>query len=191
MHSMIDTTGNGAAGDPMRGQFIQVLSGKAFFLTGPKPEDVNIEDIAGALAKQCRYNGHCLEFYSVAEHCVRVSRIVPEEDRLWALLHDASEAYIGDMVRPLKQIIPQFSAFEASIQRVICDRFGLSHHEPASVRHADNVLLATEKRDLLAEGTRPWGAMPDPLPGYIKPWDWEMAQSLFLDEFRYITNKGV
>ena len=82
--------------------YIQTYNGKLFSLIDPQPEDVHIADIIESLSKQCRFVGHCKYFYSVAQHSVIVSNIVNEEERLAALMHDAVEAYIGDISKPLK-----------------------------------------------------------------------------------------
>ena len=85
------------------GDWIQTMSGVIFYPLDPRPEEIRIEDIAHALSHQCRFAGHCREFYSVAEHSVRVSRELPQEFMLWGLLHDASEAYLVDLPRPIKR----------------------------------------------------------------------------------------
>src|ERR1039457_118422 len=84
--------------------FIGTFSGLRFWPLDPNPEKILIDDIAHALAHQCRFGGHASRFYSVAEHSVHVSRLCPPEDALWGLLHDASEAYLVDLPRPLKQL---------------------------------------------------------------------------------------
>src|ERR1017187_10636100 len=76
---------------------ITTFSGIHFWPLLPNPADIRIEDIAHALSNQCRFAGHAREFYSVAEHSVRVSQLCPPEDALWGLLHDASEAYLTDV----------------------------------------------------------------------------------------------
>lgn len=91
-----------------RGEWILTFSGERFYPFSPAPEEVKTKDIAHALANICRFNGHTRGFYSVAAHSVHVSRLVPPEFALEALLHDAAEAYVGDMVRPLKRGLPAF-----------------------------------------------------------------------------------
>jgi len=88
---------------------IGLFSGGTFDILNPRAEDVRIEDIAHALSQQCRFTGHTKTFYSVAQHSVLASTLVAAPDELWALLHDASEAYMGDMNRPLKHA-PEMSA---------------------------------------------------------------------------------
>lgn len=141
------------------------------YLTGNNV--VLIDDISHALANICRFGGHTREFYSVAQHCVLASNIVPEQDALWALLHDAAEAYVGDMTRPLKELLPGFKEIEKRVERELFDIFGLQGEMPASVKHADLVLLATERRDLMPEQIEPWGLLDgiEPLAEIIDdPW---------------------
>lgn len=168
---------------PQKWDWLQTHSGKQFFPFNPQPEAIDIWDIATALAKQCRYNGHCQGFYSVAQHSVLVSYVVPLELALWGLLHDAGEAYVGDMVYGVKRGLPEFKEVEEGVMRVIADKFGLSWPEPPEVKHADLVLLATEKRDLM--GNPQWASVKDcePLPQTIVPWDWETARDEFMIRF--------
>lgn len=111
-----------------------------------QPEDIHIVDIAHSLSMQCRFGGHVSEFYSVAQHCVNVSYAVPEEDALWGLLHDASEAYLKDIPSPLKKtaMFEGYRKLEASVQEKIAEAFELAPEMPASVHEADAVELLTE-----------------------------------------------
>lgn len=141
-----------------RGPAMQLFSGKPFFPLDPKAEDICIGDIAEALSKLCRYNGHIREFYSVAQHSVILSYLVPEEDALTALLHDATEAYVGDMVRPLKSLFPEFSEIEHKIWEVIAQKYHLKTEFPASIKDHDFRICFTERRDLLNyTGETDWG----------------------------------
>jgi hypothetical protein len=141
-----------------RGNWLQTVGGRAFFPLDPRPEDIAIEDIAHALAFVCRFGGHCRQFYSVAEHCVRVSHAIAYSggsrlEQLSGLLHDAAEAYIGDMVWPLKQAadLSGYKLIEQAIENAISRRFEVPFGLPI-VKHYDLVLLSTEKRDLMADG---------------------------------------
>lgn len=114
--------------------------------------DIDIRDIAHALSNQCRWSGHTRQFYSVGDHSVRVSLICDPQDALWGLLHDASEAYLVDLPRPLKDQEVFGAAYrraEAHLMRTICEAFRLPEAMPESVRRADDVLLWTEARDLM------------------------------------------
>lgn len=122
---------------------IKTASGRRVDLAAFTVEDVDDYDIAHPLAMICRYGGHVPGHYSVAEHSVLVSRLVEEWGygptvQLQALLHDAAEAYVGDMVRPLKGFMPEFREFELQVLTVILDREGLSMPDNDSpVWHAD------------------------------------------------------
>jgi len=124
--------------------WILTASGKRFDLINPTVNMICIEDIATALSKQCRYNGHCTTFYSVARHCVLMAEQASDGKKLAALMHDATEAYIGDMVKPLKNIIPEFEAFEDKIYKLIAEKYGLPLELPEEVKLLDLRMLATE-----------------------------------------------
>lgn len=167
------------------GDWIQTRSGRRFWPVDPRADEIEIEDVAHALARQCRFSGHCEPFYSVAEHSVRVSRVVPEEYALWGLLHDASEAYLVDLPRPLK-LLPEFAPYRAIEQRLmlaVCEKFGLPAIEPACVKVADNTLLATEARDLMVEPPVSWPRLSEPLTERIVPWSVGDAQNAFMLRF--------
>lgn len=137
--------------------WIQTHSRGAFDLLEPTPEQINIDDIGYALSMLCRFNGHTDKFYSVAQHCVHVSYLVPPSFALAGLLHDAAEAYLGDVTKPLKELLPDYQEIERNVERVIAQRFGLDYPMYDEVRAADALALAIEKRDLLGIEPRPWG----------------------------------
>lgn len=128
--------------------WFQTYTGKRFYPFNPRAEDVDVADIAHALSNICRFGGHVKKFLSVAEHCIMVSHLVPREDRLVALLHDATEAYVGDMVRPLKQGFPDYRAVERRIWKCIADKFNVPVKMPDTVKRADNIALVTEAKAL-------------------------------------------
>lgn len=164
--------------------WIQTFTGKQFFPLNPSPEDLDIRDIAHALSLQCRFNGHCLQFYSVAEHSVRVSEWLEGELSLWGLLHDAAEAYLGDVVRPLKRQLDTYNEIETRLLRVVADRYGLSWPMPEDVAVADTRLLAAEARDIMAPPPAPWELMGlEPLPMRIEPWTAGQAEQRYLDRY--------
>lgn len=163
--------------------WIQTFSGRAFHPLAVEPGVVDIGDIAHALSLQCRFNGHCRTFYSVADHSVRVSRVVPAADALWGLLHDAAEAYLSDLPRPLKRQMPAFEEMEDRLLQRIMARYGLGWPMPESVREADEILLATEKRDLMAPEPASWHLRGTPLPESVVPLSPEAAESAFLARF--------
>lgn len=123
----------------------------AFNPLEPTVDMIHIETIARALSNQCRFNGHVRKFFSVAQHSLMVSLWCKKEDALWGLLHDASEAYLVDIPRPLKKWegFNGYMNLEREIMAVICEKFGLSTIMPESVKDADDLILAWEFRDNL------------------------------------------
>ncbi|MCR4508897.1 phosphohydrolase [Pseudomonas sp. 32.2.56] len=150
--------------------WILTRSGKRMDLFDPKPAMVDPADIAHALSMLCRFNGHTSSFYSVAQHSCIVADLVPRELELAALLHDATEAYVGDMVRPLKQhpSMHDYREIEYGIWIAICDRFAIDYTLPQAVHKADMIALATERRDLMPNHPEEWeclrGVEPRPEP---------------------------
>jgi|JI10StandDraft_1071094.scaffolds.fasta_scaffold58571_5 hypothetical protein len=128
---------------------IRTFTGKLVYPMNLKPGDICIEDIAHGLSRVCRFAGHCAGFMSVAEHSVAVARIVMTTDpdhALEALLHDGSEAYLGDLPRPIKHL-PEMAPYreaEARAEAAIAEKFGLVHPLPQSVKDADRQRLFIE-----------------------------------------------
>lgn len=160
---------------------ILTATGKRFDLYEPDADLIDPRDIAHSLAHLCRFNGHTREFYSVAQHACMVADLVPEQDKLAALLHDAAEAYIGDMVQPLKQWMYAYQDVEQWIWERICIRFNLDPKLPASVCHADLVALATERRDLMPADPAIWACLIgiEPTAETIRPWSATEARITF------------
>jgi len=146
-------------------------SGRQFDLVKPTAAMISPNDIAHALAHLCRFNGHTRTHYSVAQHSLLVSSLVPAQHQLVALLHDATEAYIGDMTRPLKALLPQYREAEETIWQAICARFNLDPILPECVVRADMVALATERRDLMPHHSGEWECLRGipPMPERITP----------------------
>ena len=170
----------------MNDPYVSTFLGNRFYLTRPHIDDVALEDIAHGLAYQCRFNGQTKSFYSVAQHSLMVMALVPPSLHRQALLHDAAEAYLGDMVKPLKQLFPEFSVIEARVMEIIGQRFAvdLMKLDPA-IKRADLIALATEKRDLMPYSTEAWSYLEDiaPLPDIIQPLDPQAAKEAFLAAF--------
>jgi len=206
---------------PRKGNRLQTFSGKSFYPFDPRPEDVDINDIAHALSLICRFNGHCKEFYSVAEHSVRVAWYMqnryreygmcmplPDVTSIYGLMHDSPEFVLIDFPRPLKINFPEYTKLEKNVYQCILRKFGLStdldnipcfdnygcnntcyfptrNFIPVSqvVKKADDILLATEKRDLMEREPQSWKLEAEPLAKKIIPYSSKDAERLFLDEF--------
>ncbi len=167
--------------------WMQTYRGHRFDFGFMHREPLDIEDIAHALSQVCRFGGHCREFYSVAQHSVYVSQLVNPEHRLTALLHDATEAYMGDMVSPLKRRITEYQQHEQWLWMVISRQFGLPMGQPDEVRRADLVMLAAEARDLCNADVSTWGLAAAPESIRIHPWPPKVAERHFLDSFAALT----
>lgn len=146
---------------------IKLCSGKYFDLADPKPEQIDIRDIAGALSKICRFGGHCRKFYSVAEHLINC-KLQAEQDGLTpqeiaaVFLHDATEAYVGDMVKPLKIMLPEYQAVEARVQGAIGQRFGVDFEKhAAAVEKIDREMLIAERQELFGTDGVVWYGQND------------------------------
>lgn len=157
--------------------WILTHTGKRFDLLAPRAELISTIDIAHALSHVARFGGHTRHHYSVAQHSLLVASLVPPGLQLTALLHDATEAYIGDLVRPLKALLPDYSEIEHGIWLAICDRFNLDPVLPASIHQADMIALATERRDLMPDHAEPWPCLAgvEPLPTTLPRWTSEQA----------------
>jgi len=138
---------------------ITTVSGEWFDFTNPLNSKINIYDIAHALANTCRFSGHSSRFYSVAQHSIWVSKIVPPEDALAGLMHDAAEAFIGDVTKPLKEILPDYQRVEGRIETAVRIKFRVPVNMPGSVKEADLVMLATERRDLMPNNNSGWSIL--------------------------------
>jgi hypothetical protein len=169
-----------------RGDWIQTFTGRQYYPLDPRTEDIDIEDIAQSLSQICRFNGHSLVFYSVAQHCVLVSMVLPDELALEGLMHDSPEAYVCDIPRPLKRLLEfqSYREFEALNDAAIRARFSLQRAEPPQVKEADLRMLATEARDLMSASPVPWSSMPTPYSFIIEPWSSERARAEFLAAFK-------
>lgn len=166
-----------------RGDWIQTASGRQFWPLDPRPEDIHIEDIAHALAHLCRYGGHARRFYSVAEHSVLMARAMQPEHRLWALLHDAAEAYLVDVPRPIKPFLPGYAEIEGRIMGAICARFGLAVDMPPEIKAADRAILTDEMRQAMAPPPVRWSTEGEPLGVTLKFWPPDDARMKFLLAF--------
>jgi uncharacterized protein len=133
-------------------------SGNLIDLNNPHPSEININDIAHALSHICRFGGHAGTFYSVAQHCCLVTGMVPVEAKRVALLHDASEAYLGDVIKPLKNMIgKEYEIIEERFTNTIFDRFEIKPTEYShlyyDVKEADKKMLEIEHEALILGST--------------------------------------
>jgi len=164
---------------------IKTYSGVWFDALNIDPDLIRLEDIAHALSNLCRYTGHCREFYSVAEHSFWVSTQVPEDYRLAGLMHDASEAYLNDIAKPLKDspLYVEYRELEEQLQAAIYSKFRIPFLTvPKPVKLADRRLYETEARDLMGSdftGIRGLD-LTDPSDPYG-------AKTLFLQRYRQLT----
>lgn len=175
------------------GYFMTTFTGRKVWPLQIKKDDIHILDIAHALANTCRYNGHTSPFYSVAEHCVLLARSKFPGMPKWKLMHDAAEAYIGDMVWRMKKLFPKFTELEAQIDRVIAERFDLPPYEGEikdQVKIGDKEMLWWEGNTLMLStpGTY-WTEMEKPkIKVEIRCWTPLIAEVEFISEFRRLFN---
>lgn len=170
-----------------KGDWMETFTGRKFYPLDPRPEDVCIEDIAHSLSLLCRFGGHVKHFYSVAQHCCYVADVVYHRDSryvLEALLHDAAEAYIGDVIRPIKRSLPLITEVEMRLETVIATRYGLDYPMPSVVKWADNVMLRNEHAQLM-HGRNEWPSCdqaegPDVTIIQLEP---KEAETMFLARF--------
>jgi hypothetical protein len=179
---------------------MQTYTGLAFDVLDPAPESIRIEDIAHALALTNRYGGHTPAPYSVAQHSVQVSILAGRcagEDSVraaqYGLLHDASEAYLGDMKGPIKRLphLDGYRQIEGALQARIYQRFGLEGEPPAIIKWADLSLLVVEADRFFPEASRPFSwELPALSHGGldVEPWPWQEAEAIFLERFHLLVD---
>jgi len=177
-----------------RTDWLQTHTGKKIYPYIPRAEDVDVRDIVHALANICRFGGHARSFYSVAQHSVYVSHFCEPENALIGLFHDSVETYLGDVVRPLKRGLADYSALEKQWALVIGEELGFGDtlaNLPHDVKRADMKLLVTEKRDVVARGPgwnkiEPGYEPVEPIQKRIKPFLPTDARTLFCKRLRQL-----
>jgi uncharacterized protein len=170
----------------------QTYTGRSVNPLRMRPEDFDLRDIAHALSLKCRYGGHCREFYSVAEHSVRIDGVLqgqgePIEVVRWGLAHDCAEAYLGDVASPVKRM-PELDGYRLAEEHnlaMLAERYRLGWPIPAAVHVADRRMLMTEKRDLMGPEPAPWMIDAEPYDDVaIEPWRPAVAERRFAAEWK-------
>lgn len=158
---------------------IQTGSGGYVNLLDPDPDTIQLSDIAAGLSKLCRFSGQCRQFYSVAQHSCLCAYYAPPELAWHALMHDAAEAYIGDMARPLKQLMPEYKRIEQRLESVIFEKYNVRVCD--EVKRLDLQALATERRDLMPATDERWAVLDgvEPWNDTILGWSPESAERYF------------
>ena len=169
--------------------YISTVSGKRFYFNAPTRDMIDVQDIAHALGNLCRFTGQCREFYSVAEHSVLMSRLVPAHRALEALLHDATEAYCADLARPIKNTLPGYRAMEDRIWQAVAYKFDLPLQMSQEIKVWDMAMLKREVEVLLP----PHCAVELNLPGHsadvnLHMWSPRHARFMFLQRYRELTS---
>lgn len=165
------------------GRCLRTYTGKKVDIFDPDPESICIEDIAHALSNICRFAGHVPEFYSVAEHSYLASLLAKPEHELAALMHDAAEAYMVDLPRPVKMEMPEFSIIEDKLMKVIAKKFGFQYPLPEDIVTIDNRLVKEEFYYLMLDYPI-WGLPPAPIQLY-EPLK---AEEAFLETYQNIVD---
>lgn len=167
----------------------QTYSGRDYDIINPTSDMIDIKDIAHSLALKCRFNGHCDRFYSVAEHCVVMSMVIDQSAALLALMHDASETYLTDVISPVKRILIGYDELEGKSMNAIYAKFGvldLCNYAEAYhlVKEADIRMRETERIQLMSRCTEPWYPEYQPYDRKLGCWSPDMAERIFIDRFK-------
>lgn len=175
-----------------RDNWLLTFSGIKVHPLDPKPEEIRVVDIAHGLSNICRFGGQCRVFYSVAEHSVRVAHLLarssaPKEMVMWGLMHDAAEAYLGDVIRPLKGFFPAYKVVEEKVLKTVARKLRLSWPIPAKVKEADSSLLKSEAMELMEPSYAfEFPGKADPGTGTIVPCPPGGAKFMWEKEFKRI-----
>lgn len=173
--------------------YIETVAGIQFHFLNPSPDEININDIANSLSKQCRYTGHVKQFYSVTEHCcllfdfawVNKNRSIQELRTM--LMHDASEAYLTDLARPIKYYMPEYKTLEAKIEKVISEKFDLIYPYPSWIKELDTRILLDERKQAMNPSNNVWAVDSlEPLGVTLNFWDPEKACKEYLKRYEMV-----
>lgn len=182
--------------------YIATYSGGSAYPFGLNPDDISVEDIAHSLSMQCRYAGHTSEFWSVAAHSLEVSRRVEDavretsadgavvfEAALAGLLHDASEAYLVDLPKPIKPLFVNYAQWEEAAELAVATRFGMQFPWPAIVTRMDKAIVRDEVANFFCVGSVAWKRHGVTQPAHnLVPLDPVVGERLFLERFYLLMN---
>ncbi len=164
---------------------IRTFTGQYVNVFEPDPETIKIEDIAHSLARQCRFGGHLPNFYSVAQHSLNCAYITDNKElKLAALLHDASEAYLLDIPRPIKSGLTNYKEIEDKLMMVIANKFGFEYPLPVEVKKVDEIMLETEWYALMLR--KPLASGMD-----LVTYDMHITEKTFLTQYHYLNTKAI
>lgn len=166
---------------------MHTYTGIDFWPLDPRADEIVLEDIAHALSRICRFNGHSQVHYSVAQHAVIVSHLVPWVFAFEGLHHDDAEAYLSDLVRPVKKNIPQYKEIERGLEDCIAERFQLMYPFPESVHDIDSRIVADEASALF-QRVPPWTNAYRKLGVRIRPVPAFIAKQLYLHRHKELTD---
>ena len=170
------------------GSSIKLRSGKYLDLGDPQPDQFDFADIAGALSKICRFGGQIESFYSVAEHAYHCSRVAgfdnrSLEEQTAVLMHDATEAFLGDCVKPLKNLLPEYVVIEWRMEQVIAEKFGIDFDKHTEVvKEIDRAMLIAERRNFFGSDGKTWAGEDEVrrLSIEFHCWDYQDAETMFV-----------
>jgi len=170
---------------------VRTYTGKNVDLLKPRPQDIDVRDIAHHLAKLDRYNGAGQFTFSVGHHSLLVSDALPKEYKLHGLLHDATEAYLGDVVSPLKKLLPDYRKIEQGVMSAICNKFEITFPRPGIIKKADMAVMAAEMHQVCKWPDLPLKqGLPEPPKGMvIKKMNWRQVKETFLERFKELSKE--
>jgi 5'-deoxynucleotidase YfbR-like HD superfamily hydrolase len=177
--------------------WIQTFTGRKFNFLNPDPQSISIEDIGQALSQQCRFSGHLRWSYSVAQHSVLCSLAVDTRSpivKIQALMHDAQEAYVVDLPRPLKRCgkIVGYDEIEEACWLAVAKRFDIPPKLDSAVKEVDTRMMMTERRDLMSTSSENWATESfKPYSFRIEPWIQDYAKHRFIKRFFELNNEIV
>lgn len=170
--------------------YIQTNSGRKFDVVDCGLDEIDIVDIAHGLSHICRFTGQIPAFYSVAQHCTEMSYLAPDEYKLDALLHDASEAYLGDVSKHIKELIGEpYRALERNLTAKIALRFGICNPMPQCIKTLDGDMLETEFKQIWRKRDPAIPSYGNELPIMLRPVDPHLAREVFLSRYYFLVKE--